>query len=43
MRVGKSRWYKSFMEYLGDVGLTYEEFVRLDRSEVKLRVRNYDN
>ena len=43
MRVGNGRWYNTFMEYLGDVGLTYEEFVRLDRSEVKLKVRNYDN
>ena len=43
MRVGRGRWYSTLMEYLGDVGMTYDELIRMDRSEIKIKVRNYDN
>ena len=43
MRVGKSRWYLTLMEYLKDVGMTFEQLDRMDRTEIKNKVRNYDN
>ena len=43
MRVGKGRWYSTLIEYLGDVGMTYDDLIRMDRSEIKIKVRNYDN
>ena len=43
IRVGKGRWYSTLMEYLEDVGITYDQLIRMDRSEIKVKVRNYDN
>ena len=43
MRVGKGRWYSTLMEYLNEVGITYEQLVRMDSSEIKGKVRNFDN
>merc|ERR1712082_589151 len=43
LRIGKGWWHKTLLDYLGDVGLTVGDLDRMDRSEIKLKIRDYDN
>ena len=43
MDSGKGSWFTTFTRYLRDINASYDDLVRMDVSEVKARVRDYDN
>ena len=43
MRTRKGCWFITFTKYLETIGISYNNFVEMDISEIKAKIREYDN